>query len=265
MKFIDSTGEKFGRLTAVSRIPNTSPIKWLCKCDCGNEAVVAGTKLRYGSTRSCGCLKDEKVIERSTKHGYLIGGYIPEYNTWTGMINRCENERNPNYSRYGERGISICKRWREDFGKFMEDMGPKPSSRHSIDRIDVNGNYEPENCRWSTPREQMNNVRNNRFITAFGETKTIANWTTDERCKASYKCLIRRIERGHNPEGAITEPTRTSKTGVNGVYMTRYGRNRYTAHISLNQEKIILGRFKTLEEASAARKDAKLKYWNKSS
>lgn len=209
MKMIDSTGEKFGRLTVTSRVPRSGPVRWLCICECGKETVVVGTKLRYGTTRSCGCLKVEKTIERSTRHGYIKGGNIPEYDSWLNMISRCENKNNHKYASYGGRGISVCKRWREDFGKFMEDMGRKPSSIHSIDRIDVNGNYEPTNCRWATPVEQMNNIRKNRIIDAFGETKTIAEWTRDDRCMVSYRLLSTRITKlGWDHEQAITQKPR---------------------------------------------------------
>lgn len=211
MRLVDSTGERFGRLIVISRVYRKGPVSWLCKCDCGNETVVVGTKLRFGWTKSCGCLKIEKTIERNTTHGYVKGGYTPEYNTWTGMINRCENKNNPKYNIYGKRGISICKRWREDFGMFMEDMGTKPSSNYSIDRIDVNGNYEPSNCRWATPVEQMNNIRKNRSLTAFGETKTIANWSRDERCSVGRRLLSARIVKlGWEPEKAITQKSKRS-------------------------------------------------------
>ena len=116
------------------------------------------------------------------------------YHSWQGMIGRCEYPHHPDYRNYGGRGISVCPRWRKSFKDFMADMGPRPTKRHTIERIDTNGNYEPANCRWATQKEQQNNRRNNRLLTLNGETLTMAQWA--ERIGITIYALYQRLERG---------------------------------------------------------------------
>lgn len=156
-------GERFGRLSAISNIGVNGNLQrlWLCQCDCGENTTVAGAGLRSGNTQSCGCIRRERAIrlgcERKT-HGEATTR-TPEYYSWSAMKERCLNPRKDNYPRYGGRGILVCDRWREDFEAFLADMGRRPSQRHTLDRIDTNGNYEPDNCQWSTPKQQANNRR----------------------------------------------------------------------------------------------------------
>lgn len=135
------------------------------------------------------------------KHGL---SKLPEYKHWTGMINRCENPGATRFEHYGGRGIKICERWRENFKNFYEDMGPRPAPGYSVDRIDTNGDYEPNNCRWATPMEQSRNTRANRLVSVGGHTITLAE--AIEKSPVAYKTALRRIIRGWDPVDAVTLP-----------------------------------------------------------
>jgi hypothetical protein len=157
-KVINLAGRRFGRLVAISHsgkdIRNNAV--WLCVCDCGKEIVVNGSHLRTGNTRSCGCFQSDMSAQRLRTHG-MKG--TPEYNTWRAMMKRCNNPNDKAYKYYGGRGINVCERWRR-FENFISDMGKRPTIDHSLDRIDNDGNYEPTNCKWATPKEQALNRRN---------------------------------------------------------------------------------------------------------
>jgi hypothetical protein len=145
-KLINEVGNKYGLLTVIKR----NNKKWVCVCECGEFAFYAGHDLRRGKRKSCGCIGCFKV-----KHGM---SNTPTYHTWENMKLRCYNDNRDNYNRYGGRGISVCGRWKDSFKNFYEDMGKRPNNK-TIDRIDVNKNYTPDNCRWSTPKEQRANQR----------------------------------------------------------------------------------------------------------
>lgn len=171
-RFKDITGQKFGRLTVIANAGSNRRGKrlWLCRCDCGKETTCEGVNLRNGNSSSCGCIRLAKsiVATRSAnrgnnyrkKHGYANNH--PLYETWKQMRRRCYGENSTSFKYYGARGIQVCSRW-DSFDLFLEDVGPKPSPQHSLDRIDADGNYEPSNVRWATPYEQIHNRRNSKF------------------------------------------------------------------------------------------------------
>jgi hypothetical protein len=156
-KFIDLSGVRFGRWVVISKAEKQGKhTAWNCLCDCGNERVCLGINLTSGKSKSCGCLREYN----SLKHGHRKHNNTSrEYETWCGIVARCENPTDTNYHNYGGRGIKVSNRWRESFENFLADMGKRPSPKHSIDRIDVNGDYEPSNCRWVTKETQMQNRR----------------------------------------------------------------------------------------------------------
>lgn len=154
-KKLNLAGSRFGRLVVIGEAGRTSGghITWNCVCDCGSRSVVAGKQLRSGHTKSCGCYRFDACVTHGMKG-------TKTYGAWVDMLQRCTNQRNRNYRNYGARGIFVCDRWRS-FVSFLEDMGEAPKGR-SIDRIDVNGNYEPGNCRWATAAEQALNKQAHR-------------------------------------------------------------------------------------------------------
>ena len=160
MRRIDMKGQRFGRLVVLSCAGQKYDGKtlWLCRCDCGRRTKIVRASLRRGLTRSCGCLSDEnRLMGHQATHGHCRAIYpqqqSPTYVSWQAMKARCLNKRHRHYSRYGGRGIRICRRWRK-FGNFLADMGMRPKGK-TLDRFpDNDGHYKPSNCRWATPKEQ---------------------------------------------------------------------------------------------------------------
>lgn len=207
MRFTDLTGQRFGRLTINRRLDNDASgrARWRCLCDCGGETAACTGQLRSGMTKSCGCIHREGLIARSTKHG---GRHTREYALWSSMLRRCRSPNDRRYSDYGGRGIAVCARW-QTFENFVADMGQRPSPKHSIDRIDNDKGYEPNNCRWATRTEQARNTRTNKLLTIGSTTKPLAAWC--EQYGASYTRTIMRVRAGWSLERALTEPSARSR------------------------------------------------------
>jgi len=210
---IDLSGIRFGRLVAIERAENIGKkIAWLCRCDCGKENIVATTHLRSGKIQSCGCLAKEMHFTNNLKHGAKIGGKSKRlYNIWIHMKDRCDNENISDWYLYGGRGIKVCVEWHDYrvFEKWALDNGYNDSL--SIDRIDYNGNYCPDNCRWANDYQQARNRRNNKYITINGETKSLAEWV--EVYGANYNTVRSRIRYGWDPLKALTEKKDGRKNG----------------------------------------------------
>jgi len=165
-KKLNLAGTRFSRLLVLDEHPirNGGKVCWECICDCGQKCYPSGTNLKTGNSTSCGCFKQERSAAAKTTHGFSKNVF--EYRIWKNMKSRCLNQRNPAFKNYGSRGIAVCDRWKNSFQNFLSDMGRRPSTNHSIDRIDNNGNYEPGNCRWATEFEQSNNKSSTVIIDA---------------------------------------------------------------------------------------------------
>jgi hypothetical protein len=197
----DLTGQKFGRLTVLGAVDRANGLQWLCRCECGNEKRVFGGALKRGLTRSCGCLNAELTRDRGKLFRTHGRTKTPEFRAWQGIWQRCENKKDKSYSDYGGRGIRVCERW-ETFEAFLSDMGDRPSAAHSLDRINVDGDYEPANCRWATIVEQNRNMRSNLSVTAFGKTGALAQFFKNPHC-AEYQRARKLIKQGWKAEDAI--------------------------------------------------------------
>lgn len=190
-------GNRFSRLLVTATEGDGRHLWCICRCDCGGLSRVRATSLRNGNTRSCGCLRRDVVKDRSKSHG-LHG--TPEYRCWKTMRQRCTNPRNPKYPSYGGRGITVCERW-NSFEMFVADMGPRPSPRHSIDRINNDLGYSPENCRWASEKSQARNRRSSRVVTCNGESRTVAEWS--ELTGMNRYKITGRLRLGWSPEAAL--------------------------------------------------------------
>ena len=188
---IDLNGMVFNDWTVIGReLTFLKNAKWICRCKCGNIRSVEGQKLRKGTSKSCGCERSELIRKMHTTHGMCR---TRMYTIWHGMLDRCNNSNTKHYNLYGGRGISVCKEW-ETFINFYNDMKPTYDDSLSIDRIDGNGNYELNNCRWANLDVQNNNRRSNIFITINGETKTIKHWADSSGVK--YETIRSRMKIG---------------------------------------------------------------------
>lgn len=205
-KALDVIGQRFNRLVVIGRSERHSDAGalWVCQCDCGGEAVTTSLKLRSGHTQSCGCHRRE--VRTNLQHGHANKSRT--YKSWKEMRQRCMNPNSDKWKWYGGRGISIAPEW-DDFERFLSDMGERPE-RMTLDRLDANGNYCKKNCRWATGREQSLNKTNTRWLSMFGETKTLVDWSEDPRCVTTPGNFRSRIHNGQDPEDAFTRKARRS-------------------------------------------------------
>jgi hypothetical protein len=201
-----AVGQRFGMLVVVEMAPGRAGKgrRFVCRCDCGGESMPSAHGLVSGHARSCGCTRGRKP-----RHGHARRGRETRtYQAWQNMIARCEKPQNRAYARYGGVGVRVCAEW-HTFDVFVRDMGECPEGL-TLDRVDGSMGYEPGNCRWATTKEQNRNMKSNRPVEAFGETRSMAEWA--EARGLGYQCLYNRIATyGWPPEVALSLPVRVSR------------------------------------------------------
>ncbi len=193
-------GRKFGRLTVLEEVPERAPdrrIRFKCQCDCGRTWVTAGSNLRRGYTRSCGCLSSDVTSEfnKETKSKLVEGvatRHHPLFGTWVAMKQRCYNPKHTYYEYYGGKGVKVCERWVDSFANFVEDMGERPDG-YTLDRVDGGEEYSPDNCRWADWNTQGLNKKSVKKIEYRGETLTLNEWS--QRLGIKYQTLWWRLNR----------------------------------------------------------------------
>jgi hypothetical protein len=195
---LDLSGLEIGRLKVLSFAGTKNRKRfWLCRCACGVEKSIQSSSLWRGVTQSCGCLLLETVSTHRASRS-------AEYAAWKGIKRRCLNRRCKMYKFYGERGITVCKRWKDSFDNFIADVGRRPSPNHSIDRIDNDGNYEPGNVRWATREVQDNNKTDSNFVEFNGEKLTVQQWA--KRLGIRFSTLKFRLARWGTERALTTTP-----------------------------------------------------------
>lgn len=216
----DIIGKRFGKLTVLRRGENNSrgEARWVCKCDCGRETLVITNNLNCGNTRSCGCTRVEKLNRFSYKHGACHRGKKERlYLVWRNMVGRCYDESNSEYKRYGARGIEMCEEWKDSYAAFREwamSTGYNPLAKKgecTIERVDNDGNYCPENCIWTNLKRQANNKRNNHYLNVLGKKITTAE--ASEKYGIPYRRLLKRLNSGWSDEDAVLTGKRVNQWG----------------------------------------------------
>jgi hypothetical protein len=218
-RYRDLTGQKFGMLTCIKDVgrSKSKSVMWLCRCDCGNETIVNSGHIVSGNTKSCGCLIKEVLTKRNTTHSLTkdsSGRQTKLYNVWVSMRQRCFNAKSRDYKDYGGRGITVCKSWLDykNFHNWAMTNGYKDGL--TIERINVNGDYEPNNCIWVTPDKQAKNTRNNHFISYNGQTKILAEWS---RILGVESSLLRYRLKTWSVEEAFTTPVKQLRNNTRRV------------------------------------------------
>lgn len=211
-------GVRFNMLTGLNPVRTTPQGHWywLFRCDCGQEKEIRASHAKSGQIKSCGCAHGDLIAKQRTKHGYWKGGVsAPEYSAWCMARTRCHNPNNHAYPRYGARGLTMCDRWRfgengrSGFECFIADMGNRPSRKHSLDRVDNNKGYSPDNCRWATREEQMRNTRQRHLVTFEGRAMTAAD--AADLAGIPRSVVWQRLFRGWSADRALTTPVRIKR------------------------------------------------------
>ncbi len=205
---IDLTNKKFNRLFVLGIAEKPKHLKgrgsfWECKCDCGKIVYVRGNALKSNKTKSCGCYNIESFIKRNTTHNLHN---TSEHNSWAQMKDRCLNINNVNFKYYGGRGITVCDKWKNSFITFYNDMGPKPSKDHSLDRIDNNKGYSKNNCRWATKLEQVQNRNSIKYITYNKMTLNLKDWSRFITKNKNTSLVYGRVYNGWSNIEAVSTP-----------------------------------------------------------
>ncbi|MCU7372815.1 hypothetical protein PEC18_18615 [Paucibacter sp. O1-1] len=224
-KPINMSGTRYGNLVAVSPLCTKANgnVVWQFICDCGNAAEIDGYQVRSGRIWTCKVCSAQRSRQASVTHGLSTS---PEYSVWESMNTRCHNKRATAFADYGGRGITVCQRWRESFAAFISDMGARPTSEHTIERLDVNGNYEPNNCCWITAEKQALNKRSNRLVTIDGTTKPVRAWERQAGLRAG--CISQRLDAGESGPGLLRRSTRGGTIELEGVSDTYEGWSKRT-------------------------------------
>jgi len=214
MKRLDLTGTRFGRLLVQGVSPTKSSdgrVCWTCLCDCGNTCVKRGKTLSDGTATSCGCYHLERAKEANITHGMgskrTEEGEHPIYKAWMNLRRRCDNPKGNRYESYGGRGITYDPRWAE-FEAFRDDMLPTWKSGLSLERKDVNGNYNKDNCTWATDAEQMRNKTNNHWLEFNGKRQVVTDWAIETGI--GHCTILYRLKAGWTVEETLTTPPRTT-------------------------------------------------------
>lgn len=214
MSKIDLVDNRFGRLVVKSKLElrnKQGAVIWECVCDCGSVRFIPTGQLKSGKSLSCSCLTKEINSKRTRTHGMSKS---KEFKIWAGIRNRCYNKNEPSYLNYGGRGIHMSDEWFNSFETFYQDMGPRPSKNHSIERENNNGPYCKSNCKWATRVEQANNRRTNVFYEYNGIARTLTGWARE--LGLNKNTLAKRLNLGWAFEKAISEPIHVESR--NNVY-----------------------------------------------
>lgn len=256
-KFISLVGQVFGRLQIIERVkmPHKKHVYWRCSCECGNETIARGDSLKVGRIVSCGCYNKEKGY----KHGACVQNKKTKtYKIWSGMIDRCYNKNHKYYKDYGGRGIWVYERWRGSYQNFLDDMGDVPEGK-TLERVNNNSGYNPDNCKWASRKEQLNNRRNNIVLLYNGQSRTKAQW--EDVLNFPKGLLTKRInELGWDICKALTTKVGSSdfrskrKNASSSFYGVSYSKrdNKFHALVYVNKKRLTLGYFDKEKDAAMA-------------